>query len=64
MEYDVVIEKDIEREKKTMTMIVIELKCRQNICTDFIMLIYFHQKTEKLFFIFKKSPFPEYSIKK
>ena len=56
VEYDAVIEKDIDREKKTMTMIVTKLNFQRNISTDFIILIYFHEVTEKLFFMFKKEP--------
>ena len=56
VEYGAVIEKDIDTEKKTMTMIVTELNFQQNISTDFITLIYFHQVTEKLFFMFKREP--------
>ena len=51
MEYDAVIEKDIDREKKTMAMIVTKLNFQRNISTDFIILIYFHEVTEKLFFV-------------
>ena len=56
VEYDAVIQKDIDREKKTMTMIVTKLNFQRNISTDFIILIYFHQR-KNYSLCLKRSPF-------
>ena len=52
----VVIERDVDKEEKTLTMVVVETNFQWNISTNFIMLIYFHQATEKLIFISKDKP--------